>query len=86
MRPTLELQVVGPRRGLLVELVRRFGERGQHGVVLGRPDEKQRRAICVLEVDLGRRVQVEVRESRLVKDLPGLRHGEALVRRRRVIL
>ena len=48
-------------------------------------DDQQRRALLVLEVDLGRRVQVEVREAGLVEDLAGLGHRVALVGRRGVL-
>jgi hypothetical protein len=40
-------------------------------VVLSRADEQQRRAVLVPEVNLGRRVQMEVGESALVEDLTG---------------
>jgi hypothetical protein len=49
-------------------------------VVLAGADDQQRRTFGVLEVHLGRWMEVEVREAGLVEDLPCLRDRVALVR------
>ena len=48
-------------------------------MVLVGSDDQQGRPLLVFEVDLGRRVEVEVREPGFVEDLAGLRNGVALV-------
>src|SRR5256886_1434763 len=80
VRPAVELEVVGLRRRLLVSLELRLRNRRRNRLVLPRSDDQQRGALLVLEVHLGRRVQVEVREPCLVEDLPGLGNRVALVR------
>ena len=49
-----------------------------------RPDDEQRSAVAILEMDLRRRVQMEVREARLVEDLNGLGNGVPVICRRGV--
>ena len=72
MRPAHELEVSGLRRTARVALVLWLGQRGGYGVIVGGADDQERRAITTLEVDLGRRVQVEICEPGLVEDLTGL--------------
>jgi hypothetical protein len=50
-------------------------------VVFLEADGEKRRALLVLEVDLGWRMEVEVREPGLVEDLAGLRNRVPLVYR-----
>ena len=86
VRPALEFDVVGLRRRTLVTLVLRLGERRRDCVIVARPDNEQRRAILILEVNLGRRVQVEVGEPRLIEDLSRLGNRIARVRGSGVLL
>ena len=85
MGPPGELEVIRMRRRLLVLLVLLVRERRRNGVVLVGPDDQQRRALAVPEMDLGRRVQVEVGKTRLVEDLAGLGDGVLLVGGLRVL-
>src|SRR3954451_18654221 len=85
VRTSLEVEVVGLCRGALVALVLRVGQRCRHGVVLGSADEQQRCPVAVLEVNLGRRVQMEVRKPALVEDLSALGNRVALVGGSRVL-
>src|SRR3954447_19758880 len=86
VRSALELEVVGLRGRALVLLVLGLGDGRRHRVVLVGPDDQQRRALLVLEVHLGARVQREVGEPGLVEDAAGLGHRVALVGRRGVLL
>src|SRR5262249_10595845 len=80
VRTPVELDVVGLAIRFLVFLELLLRERGRNGVVLLRPDDEQRSPLTALEVNFGRRGEMEVREAGLVEDLTGLRHGVALVR------
>src|SRR5262245_48233427 len=53
--------------------------RGRHGVVLVIADHEQRRAVILVEVDLGDRVWIEVGEPRLEEDPAGTRNVVAVV-------
>ena len=86
MRSALELEVVRLRGRALVLLVLGLGDGRRHRVVPVGPDDQQRRALLVLEVHLGARVQREVGEPGLVEDAAGLGHRVALIRRRGVLL
>jgi hypothetical protein len=86
VRSALELEVVGLRGRALVLLVLGLRDRRRHRVVLVGPDDQERRALLVLEVHLGARVQGEVGEPGLVEDAAGLGHRVALIGRRRVVL
>ena len=63
-----ELLQLGVGLGLALQLGLRAADRERGDVVLLAGDDQQRGAVVVVEVDLGRRVGVEVRERRLEQD------------------